>query len=93
MRCTCTRAGSTPRPRHQPSASALPNAYPLVGVTAPPSRLHRSFVERLPRDELNQFRLPGLLMVPAYAPALQRIVGLMPGRSGVSFDPPDRLPV
>jgi hypothetical protein len=81
------------------------SASPALGVGSPErlsarGRYSASFpassilrVERLPRDELNQFRLPGLLMVPAYAPALQRIVGLMPGRSGVSFDPPDRLPV
>jgi len=41
----------------------------------------------------NDFPPAGLLVVPARAPALQRVVGLMPGRSDVFRVTPDRLPV
>ena len=68
----------------------LPPAYPLVGVTAsfPVARVRRrhSVVEAL--------ALPaGAASSRRNSPALQRVVGLMPGRSDEPRDPSDRLPV
>jgi hypothetical protein len=86
--------GLDPASRHQPPACGSPaglSARGHYGASFPASSI--VVIERLPRDASNRIRLPGLLMVPACAPALQRIVGLMPGRSGVPFGPPDRLPV
>jgi len=74
----------------------LPPAYPLVGVTAsfPVERSRRARRRVCPPtgDALTLF-LPGLLPSAAKSPALQRVVGLMPGRSDEPRDPPDRLPV
>jgi len=85
------RVRARPRmPRHRPPASRLSRA-PIRSWA-----LRRSFpVERSSRRAAvgSMFFACRGCLVPAKSPALQRVVGLMPGRPGGTFDPPDRLPV
>jgi hypothetical protein len=69
--------------------AGLPRAYPLLGFAAvlPGRTIIATSCRR------DAFSLPGLLIVPAKSPALQRVVGPMPGRSDEPRDPSDRLPV
>jgi hypothetical protein len=85
------RVRARPRmPRHRPPASRVSRA-PIRSWA-----LRRSFpVERSSRRAAvgSMFFLPRAASSAAKSPALQRVVGPMPVRSGRAFDPPDRLPV
>jgi len=78
----CSRTGSSPHRVTSRRPAALPPADPLMGITA-------SFpVEKPLRAAAAEmtFRLPGRLLSRRRAPALQRIVGLMPVRSEACFE-------
>jgi len=78
----CSRTGSSPHRVTSLRPAALPPADPLMGVTAsfPVEKPFRTAAAEM------TLRLPVRLLSRRRAPALQRIVGLMPVRSVACFE-------
>jgi len=92
--CVIATTGSTPLAASSASGPRISRRPIRSWALRRPSQSSDRVRRRVcPPPATRSLFLPGPLSVPAKSPALQRVVGLMPGRSDEPRDPPDRLPV